>query len=58
LPGAVSSSHAQGEHEFCVFHAPPGASRIQTLLRDIAMRTFDVSGTDRQVVGQGLAMLS
>ena len=56
-PIAISAVDAQREHIFGVLHAPPGAGQFQALLRDIAMRAFDLAGADRQIVGQGVTIV-
>jgi hypothetical protein len=35
---------------------PPGAGEFQALLRDMTMRSFDLSGADRKTFGRGLAI--
>ena len=40
-----------------MFDAPPGAGPFEALLRDIAMRAFDLAGADRQIVGQGVTIV-
>src|SRR5271163_2420209 len=40
-----------------MFHAPPSSGPLQALLGDIAMRAFDLSGADRQVLGQGVPVV-
>jgi len=57
LPVVVSAGDAQGEHIFGMFHAPPSSGPLQALLRDIAMRAFDLTGADRQILGQGVPIV-
>jgi len=57
VPVAVDSVYSQGEHEFGVLDAPPGAGPLQALLGDVAMSAFDLARADRQSFGQGLAIV-
>ncbi len=36
---------------------PPGSGAFEALLRDVAMRAFDLAGADRQILGQGVAII-
>ena len=57
FPVVVSAGDAQGEHIFGMFHAPPSSGPLQALLGDIAMRAFDLSGADRQILGQAVPIV-
>ena len=56
-PIAVQAVDPQREHVFRVLDEPPGAGKLQALLRDITMRAFDFSGADRKSFGEGLAIV-
>jgi hypothetical protein len=54
---AVSTIDPQGQHMVGVFDAPPRSRALEALLRNIAMGAFDLSGANRQVIGQSLAIV-
>ena len=56
VPLSAQAVDPQREHMFRVLDEPPGAGKLQALLRDVAMCAFDFSRTDRQPLGEGLAI--
>ena len=43
----VGAIEPEGEHAFGIFRRPPGTGAFETLLHDIAVRTFNLARADR-----------